>query len=34
MSTHEQVTEFITLPSCKKPNDHLIIVIELEILKS
>ncbi|CAF1196590.1 unnamed protein product [Rotaria sp. Silwood1] len=32
MPTHEQVTEFTALPSCKIPSDHLAIVIELEIL--
>ncbi|CAF2105974.1 unnamed protein product [Rotaria magnacalcarata] len=34
MPTHEQVTEFTALPSCKIPSDHLAVVIELEILKS
>ncbi|CAF3463653.1 unnamed protein product [Rotaria sp. Silwood2] len=34
MPTHEQVTEFTALPSCKIPSDHLAIVIELEIVKS
>ncbi|CAF3403934.1 unnamed protein product, partial [Rotaria sp. Silwood2] len=34
MPTHEHVTEFTALPSCKIPSDHLAIVIELETFKS
>ncbi|CAF4872485.1 unnamed protein product [Rotaria sp. Silwood1] len=33
MPTHEEVTEFTALPSCKIPSDHLALVIELEIIK-
>lgn len=34
MPTHDEVTEFTVIPSCKIPSDHLAIVIELEILRS
>ncbi|CAF2802318.1 unnamed protein product, partial [Rotaria sp. Silwood2] len=33
MPTHEEVTEFTALPSCKIPSDHLAVVVELEIIK-
>ncbi|CAF4090711.1 unnamed protein product [Rotaria sordida] len=33
MPTDEEVTEFIALPSCKIPSDHLAVVIELEIIR-
>ncbi|CAF1516707.1 unnamed protein product [Rotaria sordida] len=34
MPTRQRATEFTALPSCKVQNDHLAIVIELEIVKS
>ena len=33
MPTHEEVTEFTALPSCKIPSDHLAVVMELEKIK-
>ncbi len=33
MPTHEEVTEFTALPSCKIPSDHLAVVVELEMIK-
>jgi 2',5'-phosphodiesterase len=33
MPTHEEVTEFSALPSCKIPSDHLAVVVELEKMK-
>lgn len=33
MPTHEEVTEFSAIPSCKIPSDHLAVVIELEKIK-
>jgi mRNA deadenylase 3'-5' endonuclease subunit Ccr4 len=33
MPMHEEVIEFIALPSCKIPSDHLAIVEEFEKIK-
>ena len=33
MPTHEEVTEFTAIPSCKIPSDHLAVVMELEKIK-
>jgi hypothetical protein len=33
MPTHEEVTEFSALPSCKIPSDHLAVVEEFEKIK-
>ncbi|CAF1598911.1 unnamed protein product, partial [Didymodactylos carnosus] len=31
MPSHSEVTEFVGLPSCKIPSDHLAVIVDLEM---